>query len=450
MILRDVIELWFGLERRVGRRAYALTGFGLMAFKYGVDALAISQVTGRTWTPLDYLSPLLSSKTPLADASPGLFLALALWTLPFVWIGASMTVRRALDAGLSGWVGLLFFVPALNYALMLLLCALPSAQRLDRGSRPEATARDTRALALAAALGALIGVAMTPSSAFLFGGYAYGLFLGTPFVMGFATAFIFNRGGARSSAATAGAVQLAVLLAGGTLVLFALEGVLCLVMAYPIAAPAALLGGWLGRMIALQSPARAAPLALLLLYLPLLTGLDSARGDPPLREVVSAIEIDATPESVWPHVIGFAELEPPRRWVFQLGIAHPLRARIEGRGQGAVRYCEFSTGAFVEPITAWDEPRRLAFDVVDQPAPLHEWSPYRRVHAPHLQDGLRARRGEFRLARLPGGRTRLEGSTWYELDMFPQPYWTLWSDALIHRIHARVLDHIRALAERPR
>ena len=78
---------------------------------------------------------------------------------------------------------------------------------------------------------------------------------------------------------------------------------------------------------------------------------------------------------------------------------------------------------------------------------MHEWSPYESVNAPHLAGNMRSKRGEFRLVRLPHGRTRLEGSTWYELDMFPQPYWTLWSDALVHRIHSRVLAHIKRLAE---
>jgi hypothetical protein len=48
---------------------------------------------------------------------------------------------------------------------------------------------------------------------------------------------------------------------------------------------------------------------------------------------------------------------------------------------------------------------------------------------------------------LPDGRTRLEGSTWYRLDLFPQPYWTLFSDALVHRIHQRVLEHVRDRSE---
>ncbi len=31
--------------------------------------------------------------------------------------------------------------------------------------------------------------------------------------------------------------------------------------------------------------------------------------------------------------------------------------------------------------------------------------------------------------------------------MYPQDYWTLWSDACIHRIHQRVLRHIKSLSE---
>jgi len=51
---------------------------------------------------------------------------------------------------------------------------------------------------------------------------------------------------------------------------------------------------------------------------------------------------------------------------------------------------------------------------------------------------------------LATGGTRLEGSTWYEVTMAPEAYWQVISDALIHRIHARVLDHIKNEVERER
>ena len=39
--------------------------------------------------------------------------------------------------------------------------------------------------------------------------------------------------------------------------------------------------------------------------------------------------------------------------------------------------------------------------------------------------------------------TRLEGTTWYQHGLWPSQYWRLWSDAIIHKIHLRVLRHIR-------
>jgi hypothetical protein len=50
---------------------------------------------------------------------------------------------------------------------------------------------------------------------------------------------------------------------------------------------------------------------------------------------------------------------------------------------------------------------------------------------------------------LAGGRTRLEGSTWYELDIAPYAYWKIWADHLVHTIHLRVLQHVKHLSESP-
>jgi hypothetical protein len=150
---------------------------------------------------------------------------------------------------------------------------------------------------------------------------------------------------------------------------------------------------------------------------------------------------------VWPIVLAFPPLKEPDDWMFRAGIAYPMRAEIDGRGPGAVRRCVFSTGTFVEPIEVWEEPTRLGFRVTESPPPMKEWNPWD-VHPPHLDGYLVSRQGEFLLERLPDGRTRLVGSTWYTNRMWPTAYWYLWSDAIIHRIHERVLCHIRDLAEK--
>ena len=163
--------------------------------------------------------------------------------------------------------------------------------------------------------------------------------------------------------------------------------------------------------------------------------------------VVSSIVIDAPPEEIWPNVTGFSELPPPKDWLMKTGVACPLRARIEGSGVGAVRYCEFTTGSFVEPVTVWEPPHRLGFDVVKQPPSMEEWSLWQTVHAPHVVGTMVSKRGEFELIPLDSRKTELKGTTWYTLDLAPSLYWKLYSDAIVHRIHNRVLGHIKELSE---
>ena len=83
--------------------------------------------------------------------------------------------------------------------------------------------------------------------------------------------------------------------------------------------------------------------------------------------VLSRIEVNATAEDIWPNVVKFSDISPPDDWLFNLGIAHPIRARIDGHGVGAVRQCEFSTGTFVEPITM--NPIVLLFLLIFNPCP---------------------------------------------------------------------------------
>jgi hypothetical protein len=187
----------------------------------------------------------------------------------------------------------------------------------------------------------------------------------------------------------------------------------------------------------------------LLLAVSLGSGIEAAMPGVPTRVVLTSVEIDASPSRVWEQVVSFREIDRAPAWYFRTGLAYPLRARLEGTGVGAVRHCQFTTGTFVEPITVWDEPRVLAFDVKSQPPPLHEWSPYARVFAPHLDGFFRTTHGEFRLIQLAPNRTRLEGRTWYSLEMQPSIYWNAIADTILHAIHGRVLEHVKAAAEKP-
>ena len=108
--LLGLLHLWFGFRQEVGRGAYALTGFGLAALKYGVEAAVLWSINRVVFTPLDYLNPVLSAREELIQGTPEwLGWAWFFWTLPFLWIAVTMSVRRAADAGRSPWVGLWFW-----------------------------------------------------------------------------------------------------------------------------------------------------------------------------------------------------------------------------------------------------------------------------------------------------------------------------------------------------
>ena len=447
---RQWLVLWFGFELPVGPRTYLMHGAALFALKYGVDALLVWLVQHRVWTPLDYLSPLLSLRVGGTTSPTWLLLTQMAWTLPFLWVGVGMTMRRALDAALSPWLCLLFLCPFVNYAVMLWLSFAPSRPTAAWPSEPlEASAEGRLRAALQGLVASLLAsTAVVAVGTLVLRRYGATLFVLTPFLLGSITAWLFNREYARTLAETIGVALLGLFIGCGALWLFALEGALCIVMALPLATVITIVGAIVGRAIAMQRGPRPAAAAFVLLLTPGLPLTELPRAEPPLREVCTTAIVNAPPDVVWRHVVTFSELHEPPRWFFRLGLAYPKRATITGSGVGAVRRCEFSTGAFVEPITVWDAPTRLAFDVQSQPAPMTEWSPYAGLAPPHLSSAFLSRRGEFRLAALPGGRTRLEGRTWYALDMQPAGYWTLWSDGIVHAIHTRVLAHVKSLAER--
>lgn len=244
---------------------------------------------------------------------------------------------------------------------------------------------------------------------------------------------------------------LSILVLGGALIACVIEGLVCLLMALPIALPLAMIGGGIAYLIHRSRVARHPATFLLIAGLtPFGGGLEHAllpAND--LFVVTTAIDIPASPERVWQTILQPAKLPPPSNAIFRSGVAYPLASHIEGFGPSAVRYCDFSTGKLVEPVLIWDQRRQLRFRVASNPLPMQEWTPYAQIHPPHLDGFLVSKQGEFRLAALPDGRTHLEATTWYQHHLAPAQYWRIWSNEIIHEIHHMVLENIRQRALSP-
>jgi hypothetical protein len=297
-------------------------------------------------------------------------------------------------------------------------------------------ARGLLGLALAGALGGA-GYLLIVT-----GMYGLTIFVLIPVLLGALGAWAF-RATSGAHAARLGGLTVAAALCSFLVV--GAEGLYCIAMAAPLAVPLGALGGWL--MYQGHASKFRTQSLWMLLFLPGATVTWDAKAPPQVFEVRSAIEIAAPPEQVWKNVVAYSELPEPQEWYFRDGLGYPQRSWIEGSGVGATRYCGFSTGLLVEPVAAWDEPRLLRFRVTENPAPMREWSPYAHLAPRHLHGYLILKQGQFRLTRMANSHTLLEATTWYQHGLWPAEYWRWWSDAIIHRIHLRVLNHIRTLAE---
>ena len=444
---------FFTWEGRVRRLPYSLAGVFLIAVKYAID-WAVAARFGETWRIWNYFLPVReASLYGLGSRQPELYGTLLAIAIPFFWVGIALTLRRLRDARkAAAWV-FLFFVPVANLVLFLWLAVNPSAPAgmatdTARDDLPRKTSN--RYAAIGIALAVALGLAfVTVSTRFLMG-YAWGLFLGVPFLTGFISSWFLNLERPHSRLDTIAVSMLTTLLIGLALIGLRYEGLICLLMAIPLALPFTIAGGLVALYIVRSRnrtftlPTLAAWLAILPLVL---LAEHAARIDAPIISVTTSVTIDAPVSVVWKNVMAFPPLTPPEEWLFRAGIAYPTAAQIVGSGPGAVRYCRFSTGDFVEPITVWDENRLLAFAVSAQPPVMRELSPWQ-ITPPHVERNyMRSNRGQFRLTALSDRRTLLEGTTWYQNYLWPQAYWRAWSDGIIRQIHLRVLRHVKQEAE---
>lgn len=160
------------------------------------------------------------------------------------------------------------------------------------------------------------------------------------------------------------------------------------------------------------------------------------------RSVSTEIIIDASPEEIWPNVIAFPEIDADGvgsdHWTFRLGYPQPVRCDLDGEGVGAMRYCVFEDDRIEEPvfderITVWAPGEELSFSCADQPSRL---DPY-----------LTVTDGQFLFVDLGDGRTKIVGTTWYTLRCAPYGYFDWWCERILHGIHTRVLEHVKARSE---
>jgi len=207
-----MLRLWFGFKGRVNQRTYLSSGLGLFALKIGVDWALVNAFATLPFDFLNYFNAVLTQRLELMGEYPSWIpLVMGVWALPFIWIGISLSARRAIDAGLSGWFSLLFLLPVIHLLVIAGFCGLPSVDRGEADGEDASADRDEESKAhmvgsalLAVLATSTLGVGILILSVFGLGEYGSALFIATPFVMGVVSVLFVHRGGYRGFKASLG------------------------------------------------------------------------------------------------------------------------------------------------------------------------------------------------------------------------------------------------------
>jgi hypothetical protein len=171
-------------------------------------------------------------------------------------------------------------------------------------------------------------------SASTFGAYGWGLFVMTPLLAGFTTAWFANRHQQLSMGETTGLVLTAGALGCIALLMLALEGLMCIILILPLGTAVAFIGGWLGRAVARLSHDPTGPFVSVAI-LPLIFMVEAAI--PPQISIDAAehIDIAASPDATWVALTANRPITAPPGLVGRAGLAYAIGSHLSGTSVGA-------------------------------------------------------------------------------------------------------------------
>jgi hypothetical protein len=231
-------------------------------------------------------------------------------------------------------------------------------------------------------------------------------------------------------------VLLSLLLGFVFLLLGGLEGVFCILMAFPLFFVCTVVGVALGLFISWLVRKSSGPRSNMLL-LPLI-GLSSIFGadqvenrlqaSDRLETVTTTRVVSGTPEQVWPRILSLDEVSGPKPFLLRIGLPIPKSCTMEGAGVGARRVCYFETGMIEEEVTSWEPGVRLDLRIIRSTLPGHHW--------------LQFESASYSLERISPTETRLTRTTAISSKLRPGWYWRFFEEMGIQAEHRYVFDSI--------
>jgi hypothetical protein len=245
---------------------------------------------------------------------------------------------------------------------------------------------------------------------------------------------------------------LAALLALGSALALAWEGIICVFLWVPLFLVLSSLGGLVGALVGYLLRKRGRMLFLAtFLILPFVTApLEHRIPLPDDRRVVrTEIEIAAAPEVVWRNIARVPAIRPEEQGpslFHALGFPRPIEATLSHEGLGGVRHASFEGGVvFIETVTEWQPGHRLAFTIAADPASIPQTTldEHVTVGGPFF-DVLS---GEYEIEGVAPGKVVLHLASTHRLSTHFNLYSGIWTDKIMRDVQEYILEIIKRRCE---
>lgn len=279
--------------------------------------------------------------------------------------------------------------------------------------------------------------------------YGNATFLLTPFVVGILAAVVTNWHVKTTMKKTLMVGFISLLISYTLLIIFAFEGMWCIIMTLPLGFLMQWIGSVIGHAVVtrIRKPRQLA-ISLLILH-PLFSFIEPhLPQSPDVKTPSYSLIVYAPKEQVWElitHKIAFNE---PSNLFLKFGVSYPISTEFIETEKRQYLKCDYSNGSaklWIDSLNAQDI---LRFTLSETPAPMKELSFYKEVHAPHLHGNFEVFYGEFKLTTIDEHSTKITATTSYRHHIKPGIYWQQWSDYLINKVHALVLNQIKENLEK--
>lgn len=263
-----------------------------------------------------------------------------------------------------------------------------------------------------------LGVAMMIGGYFLCIGdhtsLGMSMFLAVPFVTGAVVAAT-----VRKPMRSAGLCIAVVLLSLSILFFTGLEGIICVVMAFPLMVLGVYTGALVGYLVRgriidrLPDRSQTTALVLLAAILPVLVGAVDALEKPhrtiaQYERFTTTITLPISAAETWRHLTAIEPMTGPQPLLLRMGLPRPTSCELESQAVGARRVCHFDQGKIEQVVTQWDENKHMQVDVVQSTLPGRHW--------------LGFHEAGYELVEV-AGQTRLTRYTTISSRLYPRWYW---------------------------